>query len=227
MDLGDVINQNPTIRMVKGVVLRLTGDTFTLGYLGGEVPNVSHLDQYTPAVDDIAQVLVIPRGGWLAIGSTNGTGAPGDSVQYPTISSTLTADGFATYVVSDSGGTWVAGSLTQGPDRCACWFYDSDDFSPFAGAALSSFEIEIDRSSGGPVEMQLHNTAGPSGILELPEPGPYVVPDTPEIGVPTWVRLPVGWGELLASGQARGVGIGLGQHSGVYAGTGRLRFTTI
>lgn len=224
MQLGDVIGQVPGIRMVKGTVLRLTGDTFTMSFLGGEVPNVSHLDQYTPVVGDIVQVLVVPRGGWLAIGSTNGTGAPGGSTQFPPMSSILTADGQSTYIV---GGTWLVGALSQAPDRCGCWFYDASKFTVYAGAALATLEIEITRSSGGPVEMQLHGNASGSGELVLAAPGPYVAPDTPPVGTPTWVRLPVGWGELLASGQARGVGIGLGQHSGVYAGTGRLRFTTI
>jgi hypothetical protein len=213
--------------MVKGTVLRITGDTFTMSFLGGEVPNVSHLDQYTPVVDDIAQVLVIPRGGWLAIGSTNGTGASPGTIQSPSVSSIITAEGFSTFIATSGGGTWLGGVLAQAPDRCGCWFYDVGDFSVYNGAALASFEVEITRTSGGPVEMQLHGSAGASGTLVLPVPGPYVVPDTPPVGVPTWVRLPIGWGQALASGDAAGVGIGLGQHSGTYAGTGRLRFTTI
>jgi hypothetical protein len=226
MDLGDVIDQTPGVRVVKGTVIRITGDTFTMGYLGGEVPGVSHLDQYTPIEGDIVHALVIPRGGWLAIGSTNGTGTDPGSVPFPPITGTVTADGFATYIAG-SGGAWVTGTLAQAPDRMACWFYDISLFSTYDGAALASFEIEITRTSGGPLDMQLHNTAGAGGALSVAAPGPYVPTETPPVGTPTWVALPVGWGELLASGQARGVGIGLGQHNGVYAGTGRLRFTTI
>lgn len=227
MELADVVEQVPGIRMVKGTVLRITGDTFTMSFLGGEVPNVSHLDQYTPALNDIAQVIVIPRGGWLAIGSTNGTGASPGTIQSPTITGTVAAEGFSTFITNTSGGVWLGGVLTQAPDRCGCWFYDIGDFEPYRGSALASFELEVTRTSGGPLEMQLHNTPGATGTLLLPFPGPYIVPDTPPLGVPTWVRLPIGWGQTLASGDAAGVGIGLGQHSGVYAGTGRLRFTTI
>lgn len=227
MDLSDVIEQAPGIRPIKGTVLRITGDTFTMSFLGGEVPNVSHLDQYTPAPGDIVMVLAIPRGGWLAIGSINGTGASSGDVQSPSITSTVAAEGFSTFILNAGGGVWIGGELEQGPDRCGCWFYDVGDFSVYDGAVLASFEVEITRTSGGPVEMQLHNSPGATGTLVLPVPGPYIVPGTPPLGVPTWVPLPLGWGQELASGRVAGVGIGLGQHSGVYAGTGRLRFTTI
>ena len=227
MQLSDVIDQSPGLSLIRGVVLRITGDTFTMSYLGSEVNQISHLDQYTPAVDDIALVLVWPRGGMIALGSNNGTGAAPPTVTYPPSVTTVVAQGASTYQAPPSAPAWAGGVLLQAPDKAACWFYDTADFTPAAGSQLAAFEVEVTGTSGGPVELLLHANPGPSGALVRAVDTTFLPPVTLVAGVPTWIAAPTGWGELLASGQASGVGIGLGQHTGVYAGTGRLRFTSI
>lgn len=229
MNLSDVIDRTPGLRLIRGEVEQVTGDTITLSYLGGSIDHVATLDQYNPVVNDIVIVIVWPKGGYLAIGSNNGTTAETPSVPVPPYTLTVNADGVSTYVLDAAGNfTWLGSTLEQGEDRALCWFYDTGLFSSMTGALLASFEVEITLTSGGPPELLLHGN--PSAVGELVQATPtWYLPDEDDVplGVATWVPVPVGWGEMLANGQASGVGIGLGQHTGTYTGTGRLRFTTV
>lgn len=228
MNLSDVIERTPGLRLIRCKVTSVYGDLFSATYLGGIITNIGALDQYNPAPGDIAVVIVWPKGGYLAIGSHNGSGPPSTTVPWTPVTLTVNAEGVSTCVKSATGAvTWLGGVLQQEPDRALCWFYDSGLYAPLGGGLIASFEIEVTRTSGGPPEFLLHGNPGAAGELVMATPTWYLPDDLPAVGVPTWVPLPVGWAEMLVNGQASGVGIGLGQHTGTYTGTGRMRFTTI
>lgn len=228
MDLSDVIERTPGLRLIRGRVTAVDGDLITVSYLGGVITNVGTLDQYSATEDDIAVVIVWPKGGMLAIGSNNGAGPPDATLPWTPVTLTVAAEGVSTYVLAASGAvTWLGSTLQQGPDRALCWFYDGGLFATVSGGLLASFEVEVIRTAGGPPEFLLHGNPGAGGELIMASPTWYLPDDLPAVGVATWIPLPVGWGEMLVNGLASGVGIGLGQHTGTYTGTGRVRFTTV
>lgn len=228
MDLADLIATATPVRwfIARVVAVDALAGTVTLDYLGGLIPGVGYLDHVEPHQDDVAHGLVWDTNGMLVIGTNNKT-----VVRHPQRPTQLTplaipAQTHGTY----SAGAWSPG-LTQGPDHYAAWFYlaadltTPGDVTAMVARQLSSFEIEVTRTSGGPPEFFAHTMSGVGDQLRVVD-RLVAAPQTP-LGVATWVPLPVRWGEQFVEGNILGFGVGGGYYSGAYSGTGRLRFSAM
>lgn len=232
MELADLFTTAPAVRWFIADVVAVDelASTVTLSYLGGLVPGVGYLDHVVPEQGDVAHGLIWNTNGMLVIGTNTKT-----IVTHPTLPTqlapiTVEAQQFGTY----SDGGWEPG-LVQSPTQFACWFYmaalperSADpgvpvDLAALVARDLSAFEVEVTRTGGGPPEFFAHRSNGVGDELRVADrkaPSNQV-----PLGVPTWVPLPVGWGEQFVLGNILGVGVGGGYYSGTYSGTGRLRFT--
>lgn len=226
MELADVLASTPQLRWFIGRVTSVDGPTLTMRYLGGDVPKVGYLDQVTPVVGDVVHGLMWDPNGFLVLGTNNkqtaGSRQPDTGVQM--IVSPTSA---ATY--GPTPGVWVPGVLLQGPEQWASWFYGGPgiDVTRMSGQSLGRFEIEVFRMSGGPPEFFAHTNAGPGGGNPPQVTEARFATSMPPLGVAAWVPLPVNWGERFVAGTINGFGIGGGTYSGVYGGTGRLRFSPL
>lgn len=226
-DMAHLLAKEPLLRWVEGKVLRITGDYLTISYNGGEVDNVARLSTYTPAPGDIVQMLAQSGIGFLVLGVATKTGSGIGPL--PTESAvTVSADSAATWHVGTTASAWEPGVLAAtGPADYGVWLYDVEMLAAAGKSMLTSFEIEVSMASGGPAEFFLHNQAGAVGNLSVLSPGRYVTSWEPYSAM-TWVPLPLGWGEDLIAGRARGIGVGGGMFSATWvAGGGRLRFTGV
>lgn len=224
-DLAALLVQKEPLEWVIGTVTVITGDTFTMLWRGGTVYNVGHVSGYTPVVNDIVHCLSWGQNGMLAFGKTASTILL-PALPTPTVT-TVNSNGTATWGPGDTA--WEASVLKQEPNKLGCFFYTQSDFDPIKNAELSKVEIQVTRTSGGPPEFRLHGNLSGTGPLILGSATIFTAP-TPAAGVPTWIPLPIGWGQRLILStdlDAFGIGIGLGEYSGVYTSTGNLRITTI
>lgn len=225
--LSELLASAPALEWIEANVLRINGDYLTLDYLGGEVDNVSYLTSYTPGIGDTIQAISQSGRGILVLGKAQKTGAGMAPLPTPT-SSTVVVESIATFHTSASGSAWETGVFAQtGPSDYGVWLYDIDLLAAVSTDMLTQFEIEVNMSAGGPAEFFLHDQPGASGALHVLSPGRYVTSWTP-LGALTWVPLPVGWGEDLIAGRAKGIGAGGGLFTATWvAGGGRLRFTGV
>lgn len=226
-ELSQLLAAPPMVEWIKATVIEVEGDYVSLSYRGGQIDNAAYLSSYTPVANDIVHALSLSGMGILVLGASNGTGAAVDPL--PTeIEALVSADGASTWHRSGELTAWETGVLVStGPDDLGVWLYDTGLFTAAGVDMLTKFEIEVNMTGGGPAEFFLHNQAGASGDLEVVSSDPFVTSWTP-LGVLTWVELPVGWGEDLISGAARGIGVGGGLFSATWSpGGGRLRFTGV
>jgi hypothetical protein len=194
--------------------------TCTLSYSGGFIYNVSSMDHYVPVVGDVVHALSFEPQGVLILGAnSNTTGVdPVEPVaQTPTV---ITPVSTATYTYATE--TWTPGFLQQGPGLLAGWRYLFTAFVPLYRTIFQQVEVEITRVSGGPPELVRFLGAVP----EIPPGPPWQAPLT-DAGVPTWVSVPLGWGQELLTGDVDGIGIISSGQDGVYSGTGRVRLTPL
>ncbi len=223
-ELADFLQKEPPLEWIIGTVADIPagGRGFTMTWKGGTLYNVSSMAHYTPVIGQTVHVLSWPPNGMIAIGSGGVTpAAPAEDVPVLTIYNALSG---WTYGPLDS--QWTATVLNQSPTTAATWLYNGTPWANLGGTSLASFEIEITRLSGGPPEFLLHGNTAASGLLNIIDPKTFVGPVT-TVGVATWVPLPIGWGEDLYYNQGGGISIGLGDNTGEYSGTGRLRFGAI
>lgn len=222
-DLVRTLAEAPAVKWLIGRVSVLTGDTFTLAYSGGEIPNVGCSDQYIPIVGDVVHVLSWSPNGMLAICSNNAPLVP----RVPSVPVgtpiTVSANAYGTYDLDTAA--WTASTLVQSPHQVACWFYTPSAFASLATSILATFEIEVTRTSGGPPEFVTHGNTTGAGALILP--GQKYAREQPPATVATWVKLPLEWGQQLIGGTIKGIGIGGGLYTGAYSGTGRVRLTPL
>lgn len=226
-EMSRMLATGPQLDWVQAKVLRINGDYLTLLYDGGEVDNVSFLDQYTPALDDNVHVLTKSGMGMLVLGSCNGTAAGVGPL--PTEHQVIvSADGYSTWHQTEAGSAWETGVLTHtSPQDYGIWSYDSGLLAAVGMDMLTLFEIEVTMTAGGPAEFFLHNQSGSVGDLVILSPGRYVTTWEP-YGAITWVPLPIGWGEELIHQRALGIGVGGGLFTTDWSGGGgRLRFTGV
>lgn len=216
----------PRLNWIQGTVTEVNDGFLTLAYGDGEIENAAYLRQYTPTVGDQVHALSYEPMGVLVLGMTKVSVVP-PPVETPLAPQIFTVNGTATYDMSLS--TWTPGTLLQGIDKVACFFYTPSAFTALSGVFFQLAEIEITRVSGGPPEFIPHLNLNTSSPLSTPDDMMFWRPDVDlPIGVPTWVPLPVGWAQDLVSGDIKGIGIwtDLGS-SGVYSGTGRVRLTQL
>lgn len=227
MDLADLFVGAPPVRWFVADVAAVDelAGTVTLNYLGGLVPGVGFLDHVVPEQGGVVHGLIWDNTGMLVIGTNKKS-----PVLHPVPPQQLAP----VVIEAQSWGTYRTGgwepNLTQAPESYACWFYLAADLGSvdvdlagLLGRRLSGFEVEVTRTAGGPPEFFAHQTNGIGDTLRVMDR--RVPANQTPTGVPTWVPLPVGWGEEFVLGNILGVGIGGGYYSGTYGGTGRLRFT--
>lgn len=225
MDFVEALARPPQIEWIIGTVTQINGPTITVSCFGGEVEEVTPVEQYTPVVGDVVHMLSLDQNGILAIGSVplapprEEPGSTGtELIIYPSI--------IATH--GPLVGQWELGTIVQAPERVGCWFYNLGDLNPAAGMSLAEFAIEVTLDSGvGPPEFVQHNTIAPAGPVSLlPSTAFGVKPGT--TGVSTWLNLPLDWGRNLIDGVATGIGVVSGLFVGDYtSSTGRIRLTPV
>jgi hypothetical protein len=216
--------QGPRLTWIQGIVTVATGpNAVSFSYAGGTIVKAAVLDQYIPVVGDSIHALSFEGQGVLVLGSTNLPGGTLPSVleQVPIIVNAIST---ATY--GPLPGIWTPGVLQQARDQVACWFYSSTAWSALVGRSLQLVEIEVTRTSGGPPLFVQHLNSTAVGVLSVVSGAPWA-PTSPPAGVPTWIKLPIGWGMNLVSGTTKGIGIVSNGQSGVYSGTGRVRLTPL
>jgi hypothetical protein len=206
-DLADVLAglSGEGATLVKGTISAVSTGRLTVTINGGTFDRVPYLDlgtAWTPAVG--AQVYLLNQKGFgmLAIGS------PKIPAADPAVAASIT-----TIVNPDTVGNWTArtqtwtvpldGVLNQvAPETASgAWFYDPADFAAWIGRTLARVEIELSVLSGTPALALLRNAP-----LDGP-PDPVAAPQavSAPLGGPVWVPLPLSWGNLLVSGEARGI----------------------
>lgn len=226
--LSEMLASAPELQWIEATVSRISGDYLTLGYLGGEIDNVAYLDTYVPAAGDVVQVISQSGRGMLVLGRAKKTGVGMSPLPTPTVATVVPADSIATWHQTATASAWESGVLAAtGPTDYGVWLYDTDLLAAVDRSMLTAFEIQVNMLAGGPAEFFLHDQAGAVGVLTVLSPGRYVTSWEP-LGALTWVPLPLGWGEELIAGRARGIGVGGGLFTATWvAGGGGLRFTGV
>jgi hypothetical protein len=221
--LAEILRRRPFAQPLFGVVTAVTAPATTAATgtatitLYGESNTVPCMASYTPAVGDVALVLVADRR-LVAIGRMS-TGPTHPDIPVAPVAPTA---GTLTVAAVDAG-TYQAGRLRtdrtdvlQGTDgtgpNVGAYVYGTTLAGTLAGLTLAAGRVWIDRRMTGspdpqPLTLYLHAwtdlPAGPPTALDS------YIPATPvPIGVPGWVALPAAWLALLADGTAAGVGIG-------------------
>lgn len=224
-DLMDVLAPAGGARLKQGRVGAVVGvdsQYIHIDYAAGRILNAGKFDDATYVVGDYVWFLLDDEAGALILGKQT-PGVHEDASPTPPAPLTVNSASNATY--DTAAAVWTASTLVQSPTKLASWFYTAGAFSSVAGWALGSVELEVIRSTGGPLEVTPHgNTTGSGTYLAVDER--HLWPSTP-VGVATWVPLPLDWGARLATGVIKGFSIGGGTYSGTYAGTGRVRLTPI
>lgn len=223
-ELSDVLTRGGSTRLIQGVAAAIVGTRSQyvhIDYAAGRVLNAGMLNGVTVVVGDLVWFLLDDEAGALVIGKQNVSGTHEAGGVAPPAAVTINAVSSATY--DAYAVTWTAGTLVQSPTQYASWFYSAGSLSTLAGYSLAAVEVEVTRTSGGPLEFTTHSNVSGSGAY-TGGTDRFGAPATP-VGVATWVPLPLDWGTELISGAIRGVSIGGGLFSGTYSGTGRIRLT--
>ncbi len=204
-----------------GKVSAVTGDTVSVTYGGGTMTNVGCLDQYIPAVNDIVHGLMWEPNGAIVLGSNNTPASP----------PTPPAAGPQIIVNANSSGsydipskTWITATNNAGPNLYRAWFYLTSAFSSMVGLSLKSFEIELTETEWKGIDYATATNASATGLYT---PVDYFISPAAAVGVPTWMPLPLTWGQQMITGAIKSIALGGGQYSGTFTGTGRLRLTAI
>lgn len=216
----------PTLKWIQGRVTSVQSGFLTMSYAGSDIPNVAYLSHYTPVIGDYVHAISQDEIGVLVLGKTEGS-TPVPPIPIPQIPQVFTANDTATY--DQTTDTWTPTVLVQSPDEVACFFYTPASFVSAIATILQLVEIEIIRVSGGPPTFIPHLNLNTATSLQIPGDLSFWRPDVVlPIGTPTWVPLPVGWGQDLVSGDIKGIGIWTDLDvTGVYSGTGRVRLTPL
>jgi len=216
--------KGPGLEWIQARVFSVTSGDITLTYTGGQIRFAACLNSYTPVVGDYVHCLSMEGQGVLILGKSNasGTTPPAATPQTPVVISPSSTASYDT--IRD---TWTSGSLVQGAGSVGAWFYAPTAFSALAGKDIQLAELEVIRSTGGPLELSTHLSTGIATALTLTE-DPPVLPVNPVAGVATWVPIPLGWAASLVSGTIKGIAItaSYGQ-TGTYIGGGRVRLTPL
>lgn len=222
-DLADVISSPSGARLRQGQVAAVAGTGgkyLHIDYAAGRVLNAGKFDSDTYSVGDYVWFLLDNEAGALVLGKQT-PGTHDTSVITPPAAITVTAASYGTYDLV--AGMWTASVLNQSPTTVGAWFYAAGAFSAMAGVPLGAVEVEVTRTTGGPVEFTTHqNMSGAGTFLGTDD---WFGAASPEVGVATWTPVPLDWGTQLASGAIKGIAIGGGLYTGTYSGTGRVRLT--
>lgn len=214
----------PNLEWIQARVSAVSGGNVTLTYGGGTIQFPAYLTSYTPVVGDYVHCLSFEGQGVLILGKANTTG----STPAPVIPQTpvlFNASSTATYDTLRSA--WTSGSLLQGAGQVGVWFYSPGIFASLAGRRFQFAELEVIRSTGGPLELSTHISTSTATALTLTATPP-TLPVNPATGVATWVPIPLGWATDLVNGTIKGFAItsNYGQ-TGTYIGGGRVRLTPL
>lgn len=225
MDFVEALATGPQVEWIVGTVTAITGATITVNCLGGDVEDVTPVEQYTPAVGDVVHMLSLESTGMLAVGSVP-LAAPRPEPGPTGVELIVDPTIIATY--GPLTGQWELGSVLQDTDRVGCFFYEPAAFIEVGSMDLASFSIELTLDAGaGPPEFVEHNALESVGVLEILTEIPFGV-QLSQVGVPTWLDLPLGWAADLIEGSARGIGIASVLFTGDYSSSsGRLRLTPV
>lgn len=253
IDLSDVLAQPAAITWVKARVLSIEANgTITVSMNGGPVPQVEVLNGYAPAVGDLANCLIFEPIGMIAMGKSKPLTIPTPPV--PGTPLVVTKLGVGSWDLAAK--TWTDGLflLKRGFQTAITYRHSTRRFgdltfgeqvfgddglsrNTLAGGSvpLAAFEIEMQSlvAGGSTPTFVLHNN-----LSALPGDPPFAQL-TAEFGpnvrvsdlTPTWIPLPVGWGEALTAGTALGVGLSAQVYSVPEAtftpASGSLRFTPL
>ena len=219
--LEDAPASGPSLRLRFGRVFTVVAPYVNITYGDTMIQYASKLDADTYSAGDYVAFLISDESGVLVLGKQT----PGTPPSLPTALSPVVANATSYATYDSATGGWTASSLVQSPHQWACWFYTTSDFSTLLSSYLATVEIEVTRTSGGPPEFATHRNTSGSGVRDLT--GDTYARGQPPAAVATWVKLPIDWGQQLISGTIKGVAIGGGMNSGIYAGTGRVRLTPL
>lgn len=224
-DLVQSLATGPQVQWIVATVTKITGATITVDCFGGEVEDVTPINQYIPQVGDVTHILALESHGMLAIGSVPLAAVrpePAPTGQEVILDPTIMG------TVDLLTGQWELGTVVQALDRMGCWFYSQDDLQLSGGIALAGVAIEVTLTSGeGPPEFVEHAATEPVGIPAILTEVPFGV-QPGAVGVPTWLDLPLDWGMDLITGVAHGIGVVSSLFTGDYTtSSGRLRLTPV
>lgn len=224
-DLVEQITKDIPLTWITGRVLRLTGGTIVVSYLGGEITNVAVSDQYSPIVGDVVQCLSLAKKGVLALCSTNLTAlAPGTNV--PPAPTTHTVKAWRILGYDYASKKWD-NTPEAGPTRRLVWFVGGGEFDPFKWIEVSKFEVQLTLLTGTVLEFSLISGAQSVGVPAV-VPAALYLQAAPPVGVPTWIPLPLDWAVKLLRNEAFGIAVGGGQYSSSFTSDiALLRFTSI
>jgi hypothetical protein len=212
------------LEWIQARVFSVASGDITLTYAGGQIRFAACLDSYTPVVGDYVHCLSLEGQGVLILGKSNVTG----STPAPEVPQTpVTIAPASTWTYDTVRNTWAPGSLVQGAGSVGVWFYAPGAFTSLAGKTFQFAELEVTRSTGGPLELSAHTSSVTTSALTL-SPAPPILPVNPPIGVATWVPIPLGWATDLVNGTIKGFAVtaNYGQ-TGTYIGGGRVRLTPL
>jgi hypothetical protein len=221
-ELEALLAEAPPLRWFIGKVSAVTGDTVSITYIGGTMTKVGCLDQYIPVVNDIVHGLIWEPNGAIVLGSNNTPASPPTPpAAGPQI--IVSRDTMGSYDVPTA--TWIVPSVNEAsPTLYRAWFYLTSAFSSLAGLKLKAFEIEMTQTAGNGIEFTTAANASATGIYT---PIDYFTTPAVTFGVPTWVSLPIDWGQRMIAGTIKSIATGGGQYPATFTGTGRLRLTAI
>jgi hypothetical protein len=214
----------PKLEWIQARVFSIIGGDITLTYGNGQIRFAACLASYTPVAGDYVHCLSLEGQGVLILGKASATGStpPPEIAQAPVV---YTPVSLATWDATFN--TWVPDTLLQGPTTTGIWFYSPTTFASMAGKTIQKAELEVTRTSGGPLEITPHLISNTTGGLVLSD-DPPILPTDPAANVATWVPIPLGWATDLVNGTIKGFAITASyEQTGVYSGGGRVRLTPL
>ena len=221
-DLAHVLKKETPIRVIRTYVtavntttrtatVRYTDESTATNPSNVDITGVAYTGNYTPAVGDFAETLVMETRGMLLLSKAILVTAPVDPVITPT---STTAGSYAGY--REDTGVWSSGAnLPVGGEQNVAVFYPASFGTSLVGKTLTGLNIKIQPFqvfSKVSLAVDLLKAGTGTG-----SPGSYTSISrvfTPYIptGVLTTVYLPIAWAQAFRDATA----VGIGLHSDLY-----------
>lgn len=153
-------------------------------------------------------------------GPGRGTSFPGNALQI--------RDWLLTYAAGQAG-SWVdlTGRLLETPPfvDTGVWFYPAASLTGIT-FDVASLTMELQKTSGGPLELVLHTSTGPSGSLTLAA-NTDIFTVNPPVSTVTQVPIPLSWAYALKAGTAKGIAMRSRTNTAEVFAHGSLTFTSL
>lgn len=255
-DLADVLVSSFSGKgavLARGVITAVSTGYLTVRVDGNTFTKVPYLKgSWTPAVNDNVYLLTQEDFGTLALGSPVQPAAPsppatpGVATVAPSAVSnyelppsaygyTIAEDGSKVPKAFYTPGTWNdrGGVLSQlvalgAPSSSAVWFYTPATLAAIT-FPLASVTMQLQLTSGGPVELRLHSDLSPTGLLHYQlAVDSRIYPLPLNVGTTTTtISLPLDWGKRLIAGTSRGITARSSTTNAVLQAHGSLTFTSL